>query len=341
MVDRKRIPRQTIGNLIPPLHNYVYFESPRLFPFRPTAGGFDPVNAGWLIDAAMLVYGNEAFIRERVARLAGELPDVEVRVFQGTSTQALVLEAPQFAIVAFRGTRVEVLPDFLAWFERSRSPDEADRPPSGKLPVLHWRDVVSDAKLVQGVDGIHVGFRQALDQPHVWDDIASHLETIGNKPVWFTGHSLGAALATIAAARYGAQRPVQGLYTFGSPRVGNRDFVQTVPQNTQRFVNNNDLVARLPPPIGGYKHVGALKFITLAGQIADDASGRDPLTKRIGATLATLNRLIPGGLRKGITSPGEFIKGLRNLDVELPESRWSDHAPINYACKIWNAVTSA
>lgn len=341
MADRKPRPRQTMGNLIPPMGDYVYFESPWQFPFRPDATEFDPVNAGWLMDAAMLVYGSEAFICERIARLAGELPSAAVQIFNGTSTQALVLQTDHFAIVAFRGTRIEVLPDFLAWLESNQSSTEIGSQPSGKWLLLHWRDVISDAKFVMGADGIHVGFRQALDQPHVWSEITAHLATLADRPVWFTGHSLGAALATIAAARYKAVRPVQGLYTFGSPRVGNSGFVQTVPRATVRFVHNNDIVTRLPPPIGGYQHAGSLKFICSNGRIEDDASGRDPLTKRIGTTLTTLNRLVPGGLKQGLANPIEFFSRLRNLDVELPESQWSDHAPVNYACRIWNAVASA
>lgn len=41
-----------------------------------------------------------------------------------------------------------------------------------------------------------------------------------NRPIFVTGHSLGAALATIAAARMAAEHdlPVAALYTVGSPR---------------------------------------------------------------------------------------------------------------------------
>jgi hypothetical protein len=324
--------------MIPPYADYVYFESPREFPFRPQASDYDPVNAGWLADAAMLVYGREEFIRERVARLAGEMPGVAVRLFNGSSTQAFVLQTAEFAIVVFRGTRIEVFPDFLAWLQRRRATGADKMRLSGKWMFPNWRDVLSDAKFAIGRDGMHIGFRQALDQPGVWDAVAAHLATLSDRPIWFAGHSLGAALATIAATRFSRLRPVRGLYTFGSPRVGNRRFVATVPRCAIRFVNNADQVTRLPPPIGGYAHVGQLKFIDSSGIIADDTLHRDPLTKRFRKTFTQLNRLIPGGVKQGITNPRRFISKLRNLDIELPDNRWSDHAPVNYACKIWNAL---
>ena len=67
-----------------------------------------------------------------------------------------------------------------------------------------------------------------------------------------TGNSLGAALATLAADRYGN---VQGVYTFGSPKVGNDVFKEKFIVKTYSIVNNKDIVTRVPPP-GIYKHVG-------------------------------------------------------------------------------------
>jgi len=46
-----------------------------------------------------------------------------------------------------------------------------------------------------------------------------------NLPWWFHRHSLGAALATLAARRFGH---AHGLYTYGSPKVGDAAFVAQV-----------------------------------------------------------------------------------------------------------------
>ncbi|GLC58164.1 hypothetical protein PLESTB_001325800 [Pleodorina starrii] len=73
--------------------------------------------------------------------------------------------------------------------------------------------------------------------------------------VIFTGHSLGGAMATLAAYDLAARKTdgffsgdVQ-LYTFGSPRVGNQAFMEAfnnmVP-NAWRFTNTDDIVPRVP-----------------------------------------------------------------------------------------------
>ena len=68
---------------------------------------------------------------------------------------------------------------------------------------------------------VHRGFKAALSE--VWTSLEKHISNLhrNNLKIWLTGHSLGAALATLAADRLGN---AQGLYTFGSPRIGDRDF---------------------------------------------------------------------------------------------------------------------
>jgi triacylglycerol lipase len=44
--------------------------------------------------------------------------------------------------------------------------------------------------------------------------------------LWVTGHSLGAALATLAAADFAKEGYQPVVYTMGSPRVGDRDWVK-------------------------------------------------------------------------------------------------------------------
>src|SRR5262249_24342235 len=132
-----------------------------------------------------------------------------------------------------------------------------------------------------GPDGMHRGFRRALDQ--VWDDLETHLDELRSRPLWLTGHSLGGALATLAAARLATTRGGKGLYTFGCPRVGNATFTTTVPHPWHRFVNSNDVVARLPPPglFAGYQHGGVLHYIRTDGRIDEDPAPEDVRADRL------------------------------------------------------------
>jgi hypothetical protein len=85
-----------------------------------------------------------------------------------------------------------------------------------------------------------------------------------NASIYITGHSLGAALATIAAMDIAVidlikqdklKNPIY-LYTFASPRVGDNKFAQKfnefIEQNritAFRFANSEDLVPKIPLPV--------------------------------------------------------------------------------------------
>ena len=91
-------------------------------------------------------------------------------------------------------------------------------------------------------------------------------------PLVVTGHSLGGALAVLAADILNAQGfLIHSVYTFGQPRVGDATFAarynMTLGQRTFRIVNSNDLVPRLPGWLMGYRHCGQHFFITAAGAL--------------------------------------------------------------------------
>ncbi len=87
--------------------------------------------------------------------------------------------------------------------------------------------------------------------------------------VWVAGHSLGGALAVIASARLKIKTGVSALtHTYGQPAVGLNDFAERysveLPQRLWRFVNQSDIVTRVPPgPL--YRHVGTVKRIVRPG----------------------------------------------------------------------------
>ena len=86
------------------------------------------------------------------------------------------------------------------------------------------------------------------------------------KPLIFTGHSLGGALATLFALSAKVENPSRHVtcVTFGSPKVGNAAFVKAFEKVdvSSRVVNNHDGVTYRPT--FGYAHVKNLKAISNA-----------------------------------------------------------------------------
>jgi hypothetical protein len=76
--------------------------------------------------------------------------------------------------------------------------------------------------------------------------------------IYVTGHSLGGAIATLAAADLFSLTPDLTVYTFGSPRVGDLAFASyfdKIVPDTFRIVNEKDLVPHIPQRFLGFRHV--------------------------------------------------------------------------------------
>jgi len=137
-----------------------------------------------------------------------------------------------------------------------------------------FQDIAADLRampvLAETVSRVHKGFKKEVDDlwPMVLEDI-TRTQNKGKK-LWFTGHSLGAAMATIMASRcyYEASIPNPGeLYTYGSPRVGWKKYVDTMCTPHHRWVNNNDIVTTVPPAFIGYRHDGTMHYLNAYGNV--------------------------------------------------------------------------
>jgi len=109
---------------------------------------------------------------------------------------------------------------------------------------------------------IHRGFEDAVDA--VWTDVAAALKT-NSQPLFIAGHSLGGALAIIAAERLRRELNVEatGVYTFGAPRVGSAAFAGSynacgLGDRSYRLIHGLDIVPTLPPSRLGFRHVGRM-----------------------------------------------------------------------------------
>ncbi len=134
-----------------------------------------------------------------------------------------------------------------------------------------WNDIKADANAVSVVaetaGKVHRGFKKEVDD--LWPRLEHALKD-NEKTMWFAGHSLGGAMATICAGRCKlAEIPSNpaGLFTYGSPRVGNNRYINFVKLPHYRWVNNNDIVCRVPPPWMGYKHCGRELYFNAFGKL--------------------------------------------------------------------------
>jgi len=231
-------------------------------------------------------------------------------------TEALVVERDNAAFVAFAGTDPIVLADWVADFDI--------RPHLGST------------------EGFSLALRDTMPQ------IRDVLKRV-SKPVFVTGHSLGGALAALAAqdlATGGAA--VMAVCTYGMPRPGSARFGVAYDANlgaaTYRLVHGEDIVPTVAPSFLGFRHVGRLlscesgvhfEARNLATAIGSDepqfVNGiAKSLLDRVQKTFAALT-ISNASAAHGHAGPSwvgrpEFVKAL----IRAQSRRIQDHLPDSY-----------
>lgn len=233
----KRIPPASLSLVTDPASDteYVHFESSIDVPFDPGAQAFSVVNAWWLTDCALLTYWPEAEAR---ARFRGNGRFDDAVLIDRSGTQCYVAWTSAVVVAAFRGTqpneRIDILRDL-------------------NFPKAGWD---------RPGERVHRGFKEGLDV--AFDLVLAEIARHPGRSVWFAGHSLGAAITTLAADRYLLRTGVQpSLYAVASPRVGDAAFVDGMAARlggrTFRDVNNADIVTRLPPALFGFGEIATVR----------------------------------------------------------------------------------
>lgn len=202
----------------------------------------------------------------------------------GTQGFGAVRADDSLAILAFRGTEPQAATDLGTDLE---------------CTLTDWVEIGGR---------VHEGFAQAARS--VIADVTQWLQQTETerKQLIFTGHSLGAAVATLCAS---VLKPAR-LVTIGSPRVGDIAFVRTLAGiEITRFVDCCDVVTELPPALGGYAHAGTMSYLTREGRLASPVDDSFIEKDRAAARAAYL---VEYAWKTGNVALREF----------------ADHAPINY-----------
>lgn len=178
-----------------------------------------------------LVYGRPEFVKRVLLAVKNELGLDHVEWIGGESVKkrarsfgadGFVAERNGTLYVVFRGTQLNRFEDLIT-----------------DLTAISEKDC--------GAWRVHAGFTKAFERHEVEGRLRKLLANRSGKVV-FTGHSLGGAMATLAAASFGkADDP---LITFGSPRVGDPVFATELKRKglkIDRYVLCCDIIARLPP----------------------------------------------------------------------------------------------
>ncbi|HEX7034240.1 MAG TPA: lipase family protein [Pseudomonadales bacterium] len=227
------------------------------------------------------------------------------------NVQYVVMSDDHIVIVGFRGSDAFLHMDAIDDWIRADAMATQSKVSTWGTVAYQSTDLFGRQITVQKEPGVHTGIRNAYwkVRQRINNLILAHDGR--TKKLFFTGHSLGAGLATLAAIDQGFARDrsssrrfvAQGVYTYGGPRVGNGIFKRLYDSkrsaggaralNTHRYVNFDDLVAMVPgdtllddamyvpPTLYGlgephdnvkYIHVGRTCNIRQNGTIARDSA---------------------------------------------------------------------
>lgn len=237
------------------------------FSFNSFATDYDAKDAYALALISQLVYKpfNESETQKaEVVKTAQNWGYDDVYFFHNENeeindSEALVLVNAESVVVAFRGSEK----------------DSRD-----------WGNNAKFKKVKYLGGNVHRGFLKAFTDVWTIEDDETQVmmkdrvrQEMQNTPrsLWFTGHSLGGAMAILAAATWELQDSsagkVSGVYTYGQPRVGDQTFTNKfnprLSSKTFRVINNNDVVSRIPNI--GYKDVGQVKYFDEDGDLYDES----------------------------------------------------------------------
>lgn len=291
-------------SLVKPGEATDYFNFPDPAPLQAGFNRFNLSNAWWLAEISRLIYHHD-FFNDHNIQLASFNYEIIAYIEElNTSTHVALLKIIQddpCLVIVFRGT------------------DE----------INNWNSNVHAYQASFYNKGkVHSGFKQAYMS--IRRKLHKYLKE-SSMPTFITGHSLGAALATMAASDLYEDESFDSCYTFGSPRIGNPDFINSIKsRQIYRIVNNTDIVTTVPIDFARikYNHAGSAYLIDDQGNLREGMNDDD-------IYIYQKSRL---GSLKDYAISKAFNGDLKSIKNDLPPFL-ADHSPINYVLNLHNLLS--
>ena len=288
-----------------------YFKYKELLSMPIRRAAYSDRTAWLMAEMAKLAYikfeNNEVEKRSLIEGLKkADFLLVNVFNYEGTQAFLALREKDKMLVLAFRGTEQKSLRDIIS-----------------DLDARYYKDE-------NGVK-IHNGFLKGFQR--IEKEIRQSISNYTDFALYVSGHSLGGALALIATRALNSDN-LAACYTFGSPKVGNSDFGDSIKPPIYRVVNDLDPVPFLPftylweavywlarkfkieklvefvAKMRGYAHHGDLRFLPACGSDLSNA--------------------------RAVTDCNDLIRFASFLNIKIP--KWkeiaSDHAIDLYCEKL-------
>jgi len=273
--------------------------------------------AFWKASLSMAIASNDAYAKEEFIDQIKEkyITQLGFKGFKsfdsGQSTQGFVVWDDNLVVVSFRGSE-------FTYYDWIGTNAKIASHPTNYYGHVHL--------------GFHKGFHEVSSELHA---IVNDVYT-SNKKFYLTGHSLGAAVASIAAAEWKQEFSPDGIFSFGQPKTGKKDFVQfmnaSYTNNFIRFKNDQDFVTRIPP---NFSHFGRLFWFDKHKELQHaDSTSQEFTTEEYARFIQYYNRTLidnAAGMKilgqpedseiasDGLTDP-EYLQLIENLESNAEAS---------------------
>ncbi len=207
----------------------------------------------WRLRDAVLSEDEDGMMHKTLHDTESKIREIVQRIVQRRHRAPLfigfVIASDKGNIVAFRGTQTQI-----EWWRNLQATQK------------EYLDPITGTQYGR----VHQGYLKVMREQIASKLINTVRQLNPTIPCYITGHSLGGAIATMAAMEIALTIPeirdqIQ-LYTYAAPRIGDRTFAQAHSQlipNSYRIVNLSDSVPLVPPiriknyfTDASYSHVG-------------------------------------------------------------------------------------